>query len=370
MSGDEDCRMNVLEEDISLILKQLGPLDMLKDSTILVTGGGGLIGSMLVRTLKAAKRAYGFPLRILALSRTVSRIQYLEGDGVELLGGDICDPLDIPEKLDYIIHCASVTKSAFMAAQPVETLLTSILGTKNVLDLARTKEVRSMVYLSSMEMYGTGATTADKNGQFLEDAGVTEDMLGYIDLSNPRSSYPEGKRASECLCQAYCSQYGVPVRIARLAQTFGAGVARDDSRVFAQFARSAEQRNNIILHTQGQSEGNYCYLADTLLGILTILLKGQGGQAYNIANETLHMTIKDMADLVAGEVAQPPVKVVVECPEDSGKHGYAPETRLFLNAEKLRGLGWQPRYSMADMYRRMIMWWAQQARLEQTTTLQ
>jgi nucleoside-diphosphate-sugar epimerase len=117
---------------------------------------------------------------------------------------------------------------------------------------------------------------------------------------------------------------------------------------------------DIVLHTDGSSEGNYCCLADTVAGILTIMLKGQDGEAYNVVNEDLHMTVKQMAQFVADEIAKGKIKVTLEIPPDAQTYGYAPSTRLYLTSEKLRSLGWRPQYSMKDKYERMIEYWTEQ----------
>jgi nucleoside-diphosphate-sugar epimerase len=275
-----------------------------------------------------------------------------------LLQGDVREKAVFSEKPDYIIHCAAVTKSKEMVDHPVENLLTSVEGTQNALGLALQSNIKSMVYISSMEVYGTNA----QDGRNHEAAGlVTEDMLGYLDLSDSRSVYPEGKRAAECLCRAYCREYGVPVKTARLAQTFGAGVPMEENRVFAQFARSAMQGKDIVLHTDGSSEGNYCYLADAICGILTILLQGRDGEAYNVANEALHGTILQMAELVADEIAERKIKIVFDIPKDVSEYGYAAHAKLRLSSEKLRALGWTAEFDMKDMYRRMMAFWKEQA---------
>jgi nucleoside-diphosphate-sugar epimerase len=233
-----------------------------------------------------------------------------------------------------------------MVAKPVDVITTAVDGTRNVLELARERHCKSVVYLSSMEVYGQ-----------IELAQVKETDLGYLDLSNPRSSYPESKRLCESLCVAYSAQCGVPVKIARLAQTFGAGTAQANTRVFAQFARSAMAGENITLHTEGKSRGNYCYLADAVRGLLTLLLNGANGQAYNIANPDASVTIREMAELVASEIGHGRVKMVVEVPSDIEKRGYKPYVGFALNVDKLKALGWQPQYGLAAMYKRMIADW-------------
>jgi nucleoside-diphosphate-sugar epimerase len=324
--------------------------DDLRDGTVLVTGATGLIGGALVRALSAANAQHNLNMRLIAHGRNRDKGNALAQErGAEFVGGDIrggFTAAGITVGIDYIFHCAAVTNSADMAAKPVDVIATAIVGTKNVLESAREKSVKSMVYLSSMEVYGRTKL-----------AEVREADLGYLDLSNPRSSYPESKRLCESLCVAYAAQYGVPVKIARLAQTFGAGTPKDDTRVFAQFARSAVAGRDIELHTEGKSHGNYCCVSDAVRGILTILLKGTNGEAYNIANPAASMTIREMAELVANEVAGGKIKVVVNVPEDIQKRGYAPDVGYILNTDKLNALGWQPKYGLADMYRRMFADW-------------
>jgi UDP-glucuronate decarboxylase len=326
------------------------PMELLVNCSILITGATGLLGSMIVKTLAQASFDLSLNLHIIVMARNETKLKKMfEGCNVEILCGDICDAINVSNKLDYIIHCAAATTSREMITHPVENLLTSIEGTKNILELAKSKEIKSMVFVSSMEMYGTNAVKGSEK--------VTEDKLGTLDLTNPRASYPEGKRAAECFCFAYRTEYGIPVKVARLAQTFGAGVAKEENRVFAQFAKSAIQGADIVLHTDGSSEGNYCYLADAVYGILTILLKGRNGEAYNVANENLHMTIKQMAKIVAKDIADGKIGVSIDIPEDSAKLGYAPKTKLNISSEKLRALGWKPKYNMRDMYERMIEYW-------------
>lgn len=232
-----------------------------------------------------------------------------------------------------------------MVEQPVETLLTSVEGTRNMLELARAMKVESFIYISSMEVYGTFDSE--------KGANVTESDLGYIDNLAVRSNYPESKRLCENMCIAYQKEYGVNVKIARLSQTFGAGILPGENRVFAQFARSAAAHENIVLHTKGQSEGNYCYTSDCIRGLLTILLKGEEGQAYNVANPDTHTTIADMAQMVCENFSDGQSKVVFDIPQEN-KYGYAADTHMKLNSDKLKAIGWQPQIDLKEAYNRLI----------------
>ncbi|MDR3166062.1 MAG: NAD(P)-dependent oxidoreductase [Synergistaceae bacterium] len=339
-----------LEEDLAQIASdELIPWRELKDSSVLVTGATGIIGSLLVMALSEASERHGLGVRILALGRDFQKVKnMLEKSCVSFFSHDIRDPLKIDNYVDYIFHCASITRSRDMVSDPSSVIKTSLDGTKNILELAREKQVKSMVYLSSMEVYGN----TDPSLEF-----VTEDIQGFIDLKNPRSCYPMGKRMCECMCNCWHAQYGVPVKTARLAQTFGAGTPMTDSRVFAQFARSAINGKDIVLHTDGGSRGNYCYTVDIVRALLVILLKGMDCEAYNIANPESSMTIREMAELVAGRICEGRISVVIEKPSDIQNRGYAPHTTAKLSAEKLGKLGWKPRYGLEDMYRGMMGDW-------------
>lgn len=220
-----------------------------------------MIGVSLVRALLCVNRVRNLNLQVLALIRNKEKAEkiykeLLNREDLVLLLGDVTEKISARQKVDYIFHCASVTASKVMINNPVETLLTSIDGTKNVLNFARESSCKSVVYVSSMEMYGSFAE-ANNN--------VTETELGYINPLAVRSNYPESKRLCENMCVAFWSEYGVPVKIARLSQTFGAGILSGENRVFAQFARSAIEGKDIVLHTRGLSEGNYCYTRDTII---------------------------------------------------------------------------------------------------------
>lgn len=326
------------------------PVEALRDSKVLVTGATGLIGVSLVRALLCVNRVRNLNLQVLALIRNKEKAEkiykeLLNREDLVLLLGDVTEKISARQKVDYIFHCASVTASKVMINNPVETLLTSIDGTKNVLNFARESSCKSVVYVSSMEMYGSFAE-ANNN--------VTETELGYINPLAVRSNYPESKRLCENMCVAFWSEYGVPVKIARLSQTFGAGILSGENRVFAQFARSAIEGKDIVLHTRGLSEGNYCYTRDTIMGLFLILIKGENAEAYNVTNPETHTTIVDMARMVCQKFGNGKIKVVFDIPE-SNKFGYAADTKMKLNADKLKNLGWRPEIGLEEAYRRMIM---------------
>lgn len=337
-------------EDRALIADSELPFEEYRGCTFLITGATGLIGSLLVKNLLYCNRKHGLSLKVLAVARNRKKAEqifaeYAQDESLELL---ICDlereQVQTEEPIDYILHTAAVTQSKMMVTKPVETIRLSVHSTDALLSMAVEKKVKCFLYVSSMEVYGVldGEDKAD------------ERTLGYVDLSAVRSCYPESKRLCECLCIAYAREYGVNTRIARLAQTFGAGILESENRVFAQFARSVLRGENIVLHTYGRSEGNYVYTRDAVRALLLLLVKGEPAEAYNISNEESHTTIAGLAKVAAEEVAKGRVQVEYEIPEDASAYGYAADTKLFLDAGKMRALGWKPEVGLKEAFERMM----------------
>lgn len=323
-----------VEEDAKNITKQFD-MSVFNNKTVLVTGATGLIGSLCVRSLLAS----GYNTKVLALVRNADKAKKMfgENNNLSLLVQDIQDEIKISEKADYIIHTASTTASKDFVEKPVETILTALKGTYNILEYAKETKCVSVVYLSSLEVYGIPPKEL-----------VTEKDFGYIDILTPRGSYPESKRMVENLCISYESEYGVPVKIARLTQTFGAGVTKADNRVFAQFAKSVIDKKDIVLHTQGRTKRCYCYTTDAITAIYTILTKGENNTAYNVANKNTYISIYDMAKSLENEST----KVVIEA--DHKDHGYNPEMQICLDTQKLENLGWSAKTPLDEMFRRLI----------------
>ena len=340
----------VLEEDLRKIVQSKIPFDCVKSGIFFITGATGLVGSMLVKALLYCNKEKNLKITVFAAVRSLEKANdiykdFLPDPALRFISVDLeNDDLKFDGPIDYIIHTASITKSKIMIEKPVETIKTAVLGTIKTLELAKVKKVKSYVYISSMEMYGTFADSSKM---------TTEDDLGYINPLAVRSNYPESKRMCENICVSYLSEYQVPVKIARLAQTFGAGILPDENRIFAQFARSVLEQKDIVLHTRGLSEGNYCYISETVEGILLLLIKGENGEAYNIVNENCHTTIAQMAEMIANEIACGKIKVVFDIPQKN-IYGYASDTHMKLSSEKMKKLGWQPKIDLKESYLRLI----------------
>ena len=236
------------EEDLRRLCS-LPVMEELAGRTVLVTGATGLIGQTLVSALLKYGEGEGRDsrIRVIACVRSEEKARRMFGawdrGNLQLMITDIQSmPSDkLSEPVDYVIHAASQTSSRAFVDQPVETIFTAVEGTRRALEFAKNNQVRCFVYLSTMEVYGTPE----------DDRKIDEKHGTNLDTMQPRSCYPESKRLCEILCASWQKEYGVPVRVLRLTQTFGPGVRYDDGRVFAEFARCAIEGRDIVLKTAG-----------------------------------------------------------------------------------------------------------------------
>lgn len=316
-----------------------------RNKTVLITGATGGIGSMMVRSFLFANEQANLNIKIVGLVRNISRAKIFFDDltknkNFKLVKNDITQKINYCGKVDYIIHCANNTSSRSFVEQPVETMKVAFCGTKNVLDFAENKKVKSLVFLSSMEIYGLIEGV---------DRTQSENDLGCLELLNVRNSYPIGKRAAETLCHSFFKEKNVPVKIARLAQTIGANIDYNDTRVYAHFARSIVEKKDIVLNTTGNTIISYCYITDVITGIILLLQKGVNGEAYNIANEEATSSIKNIAKMLADKY---PNSNLVFNISDTGI--YPKETVWALKTDKIQALGWKPNVSKEKMYDNLI----------------
>ena len=321
--------------------------DKLNNKSVLVTGATGLIGSLLVKALLYSADNNGADITIGAFIRNKDKADKVLGnlkkDHPNLVYeiGDLSDGLNLSRRYDYIIHAASATGSKDFIEKPVETILTTVESTKNFLKYAKENGIDSMVYISSMEVYGE-----------IPHETVKEEDFGLLNWMNLRSSYPQSKRLAETLCLSYCSEYGVPVKIVRPTLTFGPGVSKEDNRVFAQFARAVINKTDITLLTKGGTKRDYLYTADAVKGILTILLSGKNGEAYNLSNQDSYCTILEMAQMCCS-LANNEISVKFDLDPEKSKC-YPKEQKIQLDNRKLLELNNSPRTSIKGIYKKLI----------------
>ncbi|MGI6046248.1 MAG: NAD-dependent epimerase/dehydratase family protein [Eggerthellaceae bacterium] len=326
--------------------------EKIEGKTFFITGATGLIGSSCIRLLMERNRAFHAGIKVIGLVRNLDKAkailgEYSEADGLEYLVGDLLDFDSEGLNPHYIIHAGCPTVSKYFMEHPAETLRTIICGTRRTLNVARNSKavLEGYVFVSSMEVYGDGNKTPGL------DHILTEADLGYVNPLSVRSCYPEGKRAAEAFTSSYAREFSLPAKVARLAQTFGPGIPLNDTRIFAQMARCAIEGQDIILKTTGASTRMYNYITDAVVGLFTILLRGEPGAAYNVANENTYSSIREMGEMVAHECAHDRIEVKIDLDPNVP---YPPEHHLPLDTKALKNLGWTAQVDLPEMYRRLI----------------
>ncbi len=331
----------IVKKDIKAVLNsEIINWEQFRNKTIFITGATGGIGGFLIQCLLNANEEKNLGLKVIANVRNRKKAlelftKFLYRKDFKLFVSDVTNKIKYKNKVDFIVHCANNTSSKSFVEQPVETIDVALNGTKNVLDFAVNKKAKSVVYLSSMEVYG----------EINENKLLSEKDLGEMDLLEARSSYPMGKRAAETLCYAYFKEYNLPIKIARLAQVIGANVDYDDTRVYAQFARSIVEKKDIVLKTTGETIRSYCYITDVITALLLLLEKGENGEAYNIANKESTVKIKDMALMLTEKY--PNSNLIFDIKNSTE---FFKETIWSLNPTKIENLGWHANISLENMY--------------------
>ena len=327
-------------KDINNVSEQIPNLDKLYGTSILITGATGMICSAVAEILFYLNKEHNANLRIILAGRNKERLQkrfycFKEGKDYTFFSYDATSSDAISIKTDYIIHGASNADPGKFAKEPVETMLANIIGLNTLLKSATCNNAKRLLYISSSEVYGRKE----------EKRPYKEDDYGFVDILNPRASYPSSKRAAETLCAAYSAEYGLDTVIVRPGHIYGPTITDSDSRASAQFTRKAKAGEDIVMKSSGTQLRSYCYSMDCASAILAVLINGKCGEAYNISNSNSVVTIREIAEALAKAGN---VNIVFENPSDLEKKSYNLMDNSSLEALKLESLGWKAIFNIKD----------------------
>ncbi|MGN0435064.1 MAG: NAD-dependent epimerase/dehydratase family protein [Wujia sp.] len=332
-------------EDVRCIAKASVDWDKLKDKSIAISGGTGMIGSFLVDVLMYRNKKYNQNTHIYVIGRSEEKAakRFSEYANEELYHFAACDinreqdmRRALPGRIDYVLHGASNTHPKAYATDPIGTISANVIGARNLLDWAADARCIRFAYLSSVEIYGENKGDIDK---------FHEEYLGYIDCNTMRAGYPESKRVGEALCQAYICQKNMDIVIPRLSRVYGPTMLATDTKALSQFIQKGVKGEDIVLKSEGTQEYSYSYVADAVYGLLFVLLNGEKGQAYNIASKESDIMLKDLATLIAKISG---TKVVFELPDEIEKAGYSKATKATLDVSKINRAGFDSIFGIEE----------------------
>ena len=334
----------IMEEDIKNILSADIQWEKLKSAAVLVTGASGMLGTYMLRTLAALDDSEHYDMKLYGLVRHPEKMPEDLKKRVSLITQSVSREIETDVRFDYIIHAASPASPLIMREDPAGTIAANTLGTYYTLELARKSNAKGYLFISSREIYGQ-----PYEGQ----REFTEDTYGFVDPLEPRSCYPEGKKAAETMCSCFRQQYGMNTKIARLAHTFGPGMSIDDGRVQADFLRNVIRNEDIVLKSEGLAVRTYTYVSDAVAALFYILLNSQE-LVYNIASEESTVSIRELAQTLVDAYPERNLKLVFDLPKADENTGCAPFTLGILNSDKIRKLGWKPSYTLKEGLMRTV----------------
>lgn len=327
-------------------------LKAFEDSTVLISGGAGFLGAYLLDVLHYCNKSlFDKPCKVICIENyktgVPNRIKHLENkDNILIINKDVCKPLDLDIKPDYIIHCAGIASPTVYRKFPVETIEVNVIGLKNLLDLAKDSNVKSFLYFSTSEIYGNPSP---------ENIPTPETYNGYVSCTGPRACYDESKRLGETLCVNYFSQYGVPVKIVRPFNVFGPGLRLDDRRVIPDYFMDAFNKRKIIILSDGKPTRSFCYIEDATVGFLKALLSDHNGEAFNIGNDEIEISMLELAKKVADLIGNTSIEY-----QDSSDKNYLtdnPQRRCPDLTKSKKLLGYKPSVKLDDGLERLMHWY-------------
>jgi UDP-glucuronate decarboxylase len=339
----------IILEDIARIVEST-PVDwrILATKRVLITGASGFLPAYLVETLLYLNRVQGLDIHITALVRNhdnfIKRFaHHLDNPNLSALIQDVVKPISLDLPHHYIIHAASQASPKYYGIDPVGTLSANVLGTMQLLELARNHPIDSFMYFSSGEVYGETQITPTKESDY-----------GYIDPTSVRSCYAESKRMGENMCVSWHAQYQIPTKIVRPFHTYGPGMQLDDGRVYADFVRDVINGRSIVMKSDGLATRAFCYLADATAGFFTVLLKGENAIPYNIGNSEAEINILNLANLLVDLYPEKKLQVIKEPVTTNNSYLQSPIQKNCPDISRVKALGWSPSTELGYGFKRTI----------------
>lgn len=329
---------NLIEDDIIEILNRIKKnISELRNKTVLITGGGGFIGSWLCDIFLKLNS------KVVCVDNFSSgikdNIQHLENEkNFELIKADVRN-FSFDKKCDYVLHLAGRASPDDYQNHQIDTLLTNSEGIKTALEITKANKCR-MLFSSTSEVYG--------DAQILP---TSESYWGNVNSFGPRSCYDEGKRYGEALCYAYQKEFDLDIRIVRIFNTFGPRIRPDGpyGRALSRFILQAMKEENITIYGDGLQTRSFCYISDTITGILLNLASKENCGILNLGSEH-EITINQLAEKIKEQLKSPSKIIHLQESQDD------PRKRRPDISKAQSVLGWKPEVTFDSGLEKTIRW--------------
>jgi UDP-glucuronate decarboxylase len=342
---------SIIKEDLRTIFNSDIDWSKFFNKTILISGANGFLPAYLVETLLYLNFVNpSSNVKVVALVRSIDNAKirfkaYSENQNLIFIFQDVSNPIQLNTKIDFIIHAASQASPKYYGIDPVGTLSANVLGTFNLLKLARENKVESFLFFSSGEVYGELDAS---------QIPIDENTFGYVNPTNVRSCYAESKRMGENICVSYHHQFDVPIKIVRPFHTYGPGMKLDDGRVYADFVSDILKNQNICMHSDGAAVRAFCYLSDATIAFIKVLLEGKNGEAYNVGNPEEEYSVLKLANTLVDLYPQKKLQVIKKVTSNSNNYLKSPLKNNSPNITKIRQLNWRPLVAVQEGFKRTI----------------
>ncbi|MEE7503848.1 UDP-glucuronic acid decarboxylase family protein [Methylobacterium mesophilicum] len=308
---------------------------------VLVAGGAGFIGSHLIDALLADGARVTCVDSLLTGRR--SNLAHLANEArFDFVEADVTEPLPALPRFDRVFNLACAASPPHYQADPVHTMMTSVLGTGRLLEVARDAGAR-FLQASTSEVYGD----PERHPQ-------QESYWGNVNPTGPRACYDEGKRSAETLTFDFERQHGLDIRVARIFNTYGPRMRADDGRVVSNVICQALAGDDITVYGNGEQTRSFCYVSDLVDGLLRLMAAETPlAGPVNLGNPR-ELTVGALVDLVVRMTETPSRIVRRPLPVDDPQRRRPDITR----AETL--LGWSPRVPLEEGLEATIAWFSRE----------
>lgn len=341
----------IVQEDIVNLAESLREcFPQFEGRTFLITGAGGFLGSYIVLLLKYLNENI--------LERKLSAIlldNFVTGYEQQVIGEDdlivfkkhnVIESFDTHLSIDYIIHNAGIASPVYYTKYPIETMDVGTLGTRNMLELAKKKRVKSFLFASSSEVYG------DPDNAHVP---TPESYNGNVSTTGARACYDESKRFGETLCVNFWRIFNVPIKIVRPFNVYGPGIRPDDYRVLPNFIEHALRKEPLPIHGDGRNTRSFCYINDAIEGFFRVLFSDAQGECFNVGNPDPEISVSDLAKLVAESMPHRVELVNIDPPH--AVYASSDPKRRCPDIRKIQSItDFQPKYDLKTGLKRTIDW--------------